>query len=368
MISKKNFGETKRICLVIPSLQAGGMERVMSELAGYFSKINNIETHLIMYGRKPEIFYQIPENIIIHKPSFVFNNKYRFFYTIKTLLYLRKEIKKICPDTILSFGEYWNSFVLLALIGLKFPVFISDRWRPDKIPRFPHNILRKILYTRADGIIVQTHIAFEIYRKLLPHANIRVIANPIRNILPGKPEDKENIILSAGRLIETKHFDRLINIFLKLNAPGWKLIIAGGDAVKQKNYEKLYKLIFVLKAQDRILLPGYMNNMDSLYQKSRIFAFTSSSEGFPNVIGEALAAGLPVISYDCIAGPSEMIEDRVNGFLVPVFDDDTFLQKLQLLIDDANLRDKMSIEAVKSILKFNIERIGKEYLNYIFHN
>jgi len=355
----------KKICLAIPSLQAGGMERVMSELAGYFSKIDNIASNIVMYGRKPEIFYQIPENILIHRPSFVFNNKYRFFYAIRTLFYLRKEIKKIHPDTVLSFGEYWNNFVLIALSGLKFPVFVSDRWRPDKTLRFPHNILRKFFYSKADGVIVQTHIAYEIYRKLLPRANIRVIANPIRNIKPGKPDEKENIILSAGRLIETKHFDCLIRIFLKLNAPGWKLLIAGGDAVKQKNYEKLKQLIHDNNAQDRILLPGYVNNMDSLYQKIKIFAFTSSSEGFPNVIGEALSAGLPVVSYDCVAGPSEMIQDGVNGFLVPVFDDEAFRQKLQLLIDDENLRTRMSINAVNSVKRFSINNIGKEYLNFI---
>jgi GalNAc-alpha-(1->4)-GalNAc-alpha-(1->3)-diNAcBac-PP-undecaprenol alpha-1,4-N-acetyl-D-galactosaminyltransferase len=357
--------ETKRICLVIPSLQAGGMERVMSELAGYLSKINQLETHLIIYGRKPEIFYQIPENILIHKLPFVFNNKYRLFFTIKTLFYLRKEIKKIRPDTVLSFGEYWNNFVLMALTGLEFPVFVSDRWRPDKIPRFPHNILRKILYPRAKGIIVQTYIAYEIYRKFLLRSNIKVIANPIRNILPNKLNKKENIILSAGRLIETKHFDRLIRIFLKLNAPGWKLIIAGGDAVKQKNYEKLKNLIHNFNAQDRILLPGYVNNMDTLYQKSKIFAFTSSSEGFPNVIGEALSTGLPVVAYDCIAGPSEMIQDGINGFLIPVFKDEIFAQKLQLLIDNEIIRTRMSINALHSTEKYNINNIGKEYLDFI---
>jgi len=355
----------RKICLVIPSLHLGGMERVMSELAGYFSKIEHFETHLTLYGRKPEIFYQIPQDVVIHKPPFVFKNKYQFYFAIKTLFYLRKEIKKIYPDSILSFGEYWNNFVLLALTGLKFPVFVSDRWRPDKTPRFPHNILRKILYARAAGIIVQTHLAFEIYRKFIPRDKIKVIANPIRNIILGNPDEKENIILSAGRLIETKHFDRLIHIFLKLNAPRWKLIIAGGDAIKQRNFEKLNQLIHNFNAQDRILLTGYVNNMDSLYQKSKIFAFTSSSEGFPNVIGEALSAGLPVVAYDCIAGPSEMIQDGVNGFLVPVFDDGAFVLKLQLLIDNEALRNQMSINAVKSIKKFDINKIGKEYLDFI---
>jgi len=364
MISKKNFGETKRICLVIPSLQAGGMERVMSELAGYFSKINNIETHLIMYGRKPEIFYQIPENIIIHKPSFVFNNKYRFFYTIKTLLYLRKEIKKICPDTILSFGEYWNSFVLIALAFLKFPVFVSDRSQPDKKMPYRQKVLRKILYKKAKGVILQTKVAKSIYQSQKISSNLIVIPNPIKSI-PNKTNRRKNVILSVGRLIDTKHFDRLIYIFHSLNEPGWKLIIAGGNALKQNNYEKLQNLIKELNEEDNILLTGYTRDVETLYQTSSIFAFTSSSEGFPNVIGEALSAGLPVVAYDCSAGPSEMIQDSVNGFLVPLFNDETFGQKLKLLMVNENLRKIMSINAIQSIEKFSINNIGKEYLDSI---
>ena len=84
----------KKLCLVIPSLQAGGMERVMSELAGYFAEKNDIEVHLILYGISREIFYPVPESIIIHKPSFNFNNKSRWISSLRTLFYLRITIKR----------------------------------------------------------------------------------------------------------------------------------------------------------------------------------------------------------------------------------------------------------------------------------
>ncbi len=108
-----------------------------------------------------------------------------------------------------------------------------------------------------------------------------------------------------------------------------------------------------------------MTDVDSQYLKSKIFAFTSNSEGFPNVIGEALSAGLPVVSYDCVAGPSEMIVDGENGFLVPVFDDDLFQKRLQQLIDDEELRQKMARKAPESVEKFSIEKIGQQYLDFI---
>jgi GalNAc-alpha-(1->4)-GalNAc-alpha-(1->3)-diNAcBac-PP-undecaprenol alpha-1,4-N-acetyl-D-galactosaminyltransferase len=107
----------KKLCLVIPSLQPGGMERVMSELAGFFCQKNELEVHMVLYGKDPELFYHVPESLIIHEPVTTFNNKLRLFYTFGRLLYLRRRIKSIEPNTVLSFGEYWNSFVLL-IIGI----------------------------------------------------------------------------------------------------------------------------------------------------------------------------------------------------------------------------------------------------------
>lgn len=355
----------RKICLVIPSLQSGGMERVMSELAGYFSTKPELEIHLVLYGISPVVFYQIPDTITIHKPGFTFNNRYRLYYTLKTLFYLRKEIIRINPDTILSFGELWNSFVLLALLGLKIPVYISDRCSPAKKFNTFHAFLRRWLYPNAAGIIAQTNKAQEIFSMLLRHSNIAVIGNPIRKIENSETIKRENIILTVGRLINTKHHDRLVKIFSQLNAPEWKLIIIGGNALKQNNQTSLSKLVEDLGMKDRIVFTGEITDIDIYYRKSKIFAFTSSSEGLPNVVGEALSAGLPVVSYDCIAGPSEMITDGENGFLIPVFDDDLFLKRLQMLVDDEALRQRMSAQAAVSIEKYSLEKIGQQYLDLI---
>lgn len=359
------MSKKKKICLVIPSLNAGGMERVMSELAHYFAQKDNIDLHLVLYGKKPSVFYSLPENISLYQPGFIFNNRFRFWFSLKTLCFIRKQIKKIKPDTILSFGEYWNSFVLLALLGLKFPVFISDRCQPDKQYSQLHTFLRKRLYPKAAGIIAQTQVAKEIYFNNFNHPNIEVIGNPIRRIETTPEIEKENWILTVGRLINTKHHVRLIRIFSKLNAPGWKLIVIGGNALKQNNLELLIELVKSQGLTERVVLPGELPNIDTWYQKCKIFAFTSSSEGFPNVVGEALSAGLPVVSYDCVAGPSEMITNGENGFLVPVFDDNLFREKLQLLINDETQRKNMSEKAKQSINRFSTESIGGKYLNLI---
>ncbi len=358
--------DKKKLCLVIPSLQAGGMERVMSELAGYFTSTKDIEIHLVLYGITREIFYDIPDSLIIHNPLFSFNNKLRIFYTIKTLFWLRKTIKKIDPDSILSFGEYWNNFFLLSIIGLKYRTFVSDRSQPDKsLGRF-HDKLRHWLYPTAKGLIFQTQKAKEIFLSGNTHNNVAVIGNPIKpanrvNLV----SKKEKIVLMVGRLIKSKHQDKLIEMFANVSTQEWKLMLVGYDHLKQKNMERLQNLAKDLKIEKQVIFTGKQDNLEKIYLKSSIFAFTSSSEGFPNAIGEAMASGLPVIAFDCIAGPSEMITDAYDGFLIPLFDFDMFQLKLAQLMTDEGLREKLGLNARRSIERFSTEKISEAFYNFI---
>lgn len=356
----------KIIVFIIHALQPGGMERVMAELANYFAVHNNTSVHFIFFGKFTELFYQLHNNIIVHDYKKKFDDKLRILEIIKRLLYVRNTVKQINPDAILSFGIHWNNFVLLSLIGLHYKVFVSDRGSPLRRYSFINRFLRKILYRAASGIIAQTSIAKEETLKVLPFSNITVIGNPIRPIHNlNNTVLKDNIILSVGRLISTKHHDRLIKIFSRLNAPGWKLVIVGGNALKENNYDKLQQKIIDLNLGDTVILEGTQKNVDEYYLKSKIFAFTSSVEGFPNVLGEALSAGLPVVSYNCIAGPSDMIQDGNNGYLVPLFNDDLFLNRLQILIDDEKLRRDMSQNAKESIKVFDIENICSRYYSFL---
>ncbi len=354
-----------KLCLVIPSLQAGGMERVMSELAAYFCTLKHLEVHLVIYGKNCEIFYSLPPDIIIHKPGFAFNDRLRFLFTIRRMLYLRREIRRISPDSILSFGEVWNSFVLLALAGLPFKIYISDRCSPARTYGTLHTFLRKILYPRATGIIAQTVKARELYSTQFRHKNITVIGNPIKEFDPGSISEKENIVLMVGRLILSKNQDKLIELFLRIGMPDWRLVLVGYDHLKQNTTETLQKIIADNNAEDRIILAGKQENVSSFYRRSRIFAFPSSSEGFPNAIGEAMSAGLPVVAFDCIAGPSEMIKDNWNGFLVPVNDFALFQNRLESLMKDNDLRELFGKRAIHDVKAFSADIICRRYYSFI---
>lgn len=342
------------------------MERVMSELAEYFCSKSKYEVHLILYGISREMFYAVPDTVIVHSPSFEFDNTRRFYNTIKTLWFVRTTIKAIHPDTVLSFGERWNNFVLLATLYLKYPMYVSDRCQPDKSLGKLHDTLRHWLYPKTDGVICQTEKAKTIYQRMFNHANFVVIGNPIRKIKPEASIPKENIVLSVGRLIESKHHDELISIFSEINALDWKLIIVGGEALKQNNKERLERLIQDLGMQGSIELAGKRLDVEHFYNRAKLFALTSSSEGFPNVIGEAMSAGLPVVAYDCIAGPSDLIDHGNTGFLVALHDRATFKSQLELLMNDQILREQMSRNAQKQITQFSVAPIAQQFEKTLF--
>lgn len=359
--------ENKKVCFVIHSLQAGGMERVMSELVNYFASTKKYEVHLILYGIKRELFYEVQNNVIVHKPRFEFDNSKRLFSTLKTIRFLRKEIKAINPISVLSFGERWNNLVLLSLFGSKIPVYVSDRAQPDKPLGFKDDFLRKKLYPKAKGIITQTSKALTIFSAMYQHNNFKVIGNPIRQISTSTIP-KENYILMVGRYIESKQQDVLIKIFAKLNAPNWKLILLGYDHLKQENQIKWESLTQELNIAERVIFTGKQTKVEEYYSKSKIFAFTSKSEGFPNVIGEAMSASLPVIAFDCIAGPSDLINDSQNGFLIPIGNDDLFGAKLQYLIDNQVIREEFGKNAKKNMAQFELDYICKQYEDFIIFN
>jgi GalNAc-alpha-(1->4)-GalNAc-alpha-(1->3)-diNAcBac-PP-undecaprenol alpha-1,4-N-acetyl-D-galactosaminyltransferase len=361
------YSTKKSVVFVIPALNPGGMQRVMSELVNYYSEQDDIYVHLVLYGKTREMFYNISDKIILYRPKFNEKKTNNLVSILKTLIFIRRTILNIQPESVLSFGEIWNNLVLISLFKVRIPIYISDRCKPDKSFGKINGTLRKLLYPTSTGVIAQTQKAKELYHKQFLHKNISVIGNPIRLIKTNQTIERENIIISVGRLIETKNFDRLIRIFSQLKSENWKLVIVGGNALNQNNMPKLKQLIFDLGIENKVLMTGGVKNVDEYLLRSKIFAFTSSSEGFPNVIGEAMSAGLPVVSYDCLAGPSEMIENGENGFLVPLYDDEMFKEKLEYLVANQNVITEFGQNAQQSIKKYSVEIIAKKYKNILLN-
>lgn len=357
------YEKIKSIAFTLPTLTAGGMERFTAELANYFAKHSDFEVSIVLYGTPLEPHYQISSKIKIYTTNFSYNRKFRALEGIKRALWLRKTINKLSPDIVMSVGTSWNKFVLLSLFGTKNKVVVSDRGNPYIQQSLIYRLLERFLYPRAAGIVAQTNSAKCIYEKKSLNKNIAVIPNPIRKI-DSENKNREKNIVSVGRLIDSKNFDRLLRIFNKLNRKDWTLSIIGGDSLRQNNMIQLKNLANELGIKDRVTFTGSISNIDDYLKKSSIFAFTSSSEGFPNALAEGMSAGLPLVSYDCPTGPSDMIDNNVNGFLIPMFDDDKFVDKLRFLIDNDLERLKMGEKAKEKSLEFTTEVIGAKFYEF----
>lgn len=353
------------IAFVTPSMRFGGRERVLSILVNYFAEEKGIDVHLIIYGKHRELNFSISPKVHIHKPEWEFNDKRKTISTLKTLLYVRRTVKASGADVMVSFEEIWNRFALLATVGMKIRKVISNRNSPLRNYGKLDAFLAKLLYPTADLLIAQTQVAKGIYEKKYKLKKCIVIGNPISRLAPEAllSANRENVIITVGRLMTSKNHDRLVRIFAQVKHDNWRLYVVGGDFANQNNMEKLKRLCVELGVNDSVVFTGAQSDVNKFLLRSKIFVFASEKEGFPNVIGEALAAGLPVISYDCIAGPSEMVEDGKNGYLIPLYDDSLFKERLEYLMENEGVRSKMSDEALASIDKFAEKKICEQFYN-----
>lgn len=349
-----------KVCLISHTMHMGGMERAMAGLANCFVKKPGLKIYLILL-LKMERYYPLNTDIEIIEPPFLLKSMPKWLYAIRTLFWLRGTIKRISPSTILSFGEYWNSFVLIATRGLNYPKYVSDRSNPLDNFRFFHEFLRKYLYKSATGIIAQTQSAAEILMQKTGNKNSLVVGNPIRNI-HNKGENRGNIIISVGRLIPFKQHAKLIKLFDELKDPSWKLQILGDGPL----YDDLVKLINELGLESQVELLGSVKNVDDYLLKAKIFAFTSYYEGFPNALAEGMSAGLAPISFDCPAGPADLITDGKNGFLIPLNNDELFINRLKVLTSDEKLIEHFGSEARKFINNnYGESKVSDSILNFI---
>ncbi|WP_040490568.1 glycosyltransferase family 4 protein [Indibacter alkaliphilus] len=354
-----------KIYLIIPTLKQGGSERVMAELSNQFAKKEFLEVHLILLA-KSEDFYFINHNVTIHRLGYQNNGRFgKIFSEFTTFVKLRKLLKSNKPDIILSFMDKYNIFTILSSAFLDLKVFVSDRSNPlKKIPKSTE-ILKKLTYNFATGIIAQTHFAKSVLECRINHKNIKVIPNPLKSDQNILKKTKEKIILNVGRLVPEKGQKFLLDAFSQLNDQGgWEIVILGEGPLK----EDLEGQIKCLGLDNKVSLQGSVKNVDEWYSKASIFAFSSVSEGFPNSLVEAMASGLPCISFDCNAGPSDIIDNGINGLLVNVEDINGYTEKLKELIENEHLRTTLGRNSKSIIERLDSEKIANQYLNFFLEN
>jgi GalNAc-alpha-(1->4)-GalNAc-alpha-(1->3)-diNAcBac-PP-undecaprenol alpha-1,4-N-acetyl-D-galactosaminyltransferase len=350
LVNGKKVMSTKNILFVIPGMQQGGAERVLSLMANYWAQKNNTVSVITFDNAEP--FYSLNDKIKIYKLNSA-KNSFGFFNflvnNIKRTVAYFKYLRNIKPDIIISFTDNADVYCVLYNYFLHYPLIITQRTNPY-FNTLPKSIkwLPGLIYRSANAIVIQTAQTVQLYQKLqikLPPL-AAVIYNPLNKDIysPAVIQQRQNIILAVGRLYNIdKHFDKLIEIFAASSNKNWQLHIAGTGP----DLEMLQNKITSLNLLTQVKLLGSIKDLKPLYQQAKIFTTTSEFEGFPNALCEAMANGCACISYNCATGPSEIINNDKNGILVDVGDSIKFTEQLSLLMNDEEKITRFSTEAYK---------------------
>ncbi|EAQ31904.1 glycosyltransferase family 4 protein [Idiomarina baltica] len=357
-----NNKSKKKVTLIIPTLLAGGAERVISEIANELAKNYQVSVELVVLVNEPN-FYDINEKVVVRQLDFKTNKRgfSKFKEIFKVLFRLRSVLRNNNTDSIVSFMDKTNLIVLISTLGLKSNVFISDRSNPFRPRPLVVRFLKKAIYPSAKGIIAQTKRSALAIQNETGHGNVSIIPNPVRKFESKENLTKSKVIISIGRLVPEKGHKYLLRAFSKLSATGWKLIILGDGPLK----ESLFKEARDLGLDPSSIFLGVHKDVDNWVRSSSIFVLPSISEGFPNALLEAMVLGTACISFNCDVGPSDIIKHRQNGLLVDTGDVEELSKSMQLLIKDEEYRSFLAENALQSVSRFNINKIVEEYRKFI---
>jgi len=355
-----------KILSIIPSVEFGGAEKVLSTLIKEWSINNSVK--LITFHNNT-IAYKINCDIenINCPPLEGAIGKIRNI--IKRTRLVCKIIYIYKPDIIISFLEPANIVSILSVfITKKMDLLtISIRNNPDYYSKI-NKLLIKCYYPRINRIVA---VSNGIKNKLIQSYNIKpesieVIYNPIdintvskkRLLKPLDTNLNNPYILGIGRLVEQKQFEKLIIAFSMIKKDNIDLIIIGEGPLRAS----LYKLIESLNLQNSVKLIGNVANPYYYLSNAELFVLSSKFEGWPNVIMEAFACDCPVVSFDCPYGPDEIIENGKNGILVPTGDINKLSNTIYSVINNNNLRKTIKTEGKKSIKRFGIKSTANKWL------
>ena len=357
-------------------MQGGGAERVAALLCNYWVDKGYRVTLVPTFSGRGMCVYPLDSRVRVEfLADRVGTTKKNLWTSLVRLLALRKIIRENSPDVMLSFLTHVNVAVLVACMGLDVPVVVSEHTYPPAMPvgRLL-KIFRRFVYPWSKSVIMLTEKGLRWLVSCCPRARGRVIPNPVVIPLPVdhpivSPDRilsrHRKMLLAVGRLGPEKGYEILLESFSRLagDFANWDLVILG-EGPERENLEKARA---ALGLEGRVFLPGRVGNLDEWYPRAEIFVMSSRFEGFPSALLEAIAYGVPGVSFDCDTGPRDIIRDGVDGLLVPPDSGAKGLaEALSRLMGDEIMRRRMSAAATDARDRFSLERIGELWDEALF--
>jgi glycosyltransferase involved in cell wall biosynthesis len=354
------------VSFVTYSLSMGGAEQSLCILANELAAKGWGVSIISLEDSDSPPYYALHESISIYQVRSVSEARSTFHAAtmfVSSLRAIRRLLRAIGPDIIVSFLDWVNVLSIFASRGLGIPIVYSERVDPRYAPtrRF-WKLLRPLAYRLGDALVVLSSGCLEAFPTAI-REQAAVIPTPIRasenKLVANSPMTSALRFIAVGRLVPQKGFDLLIEAFSPIaNAcPEWSLSIFGDGPLR----EELELRCEALGLSDQIFLPGQTEDVYREMGKSSVFVLSSRFEGFGRVLAEAMSCGLPVVSFDCPSGPSEIFVDGQEGFLVPREDVAALSLAMRKLVEDADLRRSMGEHAKIRSAAFSPETVTAQW-------
>ena len=332
------------ILFISGSLLKGGAERVTSKLCNHFaSQGHNVHIACLLNS---SVEYPLDQRVTIVDLT---QTKRTLFSLIKWVSRLKKHIQSFKPDIIISFAGRVNLVALLA--SKKNSVIVSERNDPRYDNRGKLALLAcKRLYKRkAKKIVFQTKEVQTLFSKKVIEKSV-IIANPITKPLAIKTDySTNNSIIMVGRLDEQKNYKLALEAFSKIKQKYNNLSLNIYGVGNQKDV-----LVDFAKSrgiEHNVVFHGLCDDIKTKLVDSSVFLLTSKYEGLSNALMEAMSVGVPCISTP-VSGSNEIIENNVNGVLLPDFNVESVINALDMLLKSKETREKIGKKAISSMNKF----------------
>lgn len=348
----------------------GGTERVTVNLSNAFNK--QYECHVITLWNDGSYAYPINKGIHVFN---LYSEKCRLRYmALDATQQIRKYLKKEGIEVLIAVGR--NNGILPLLVKLVSSVKLiycehnaltAYRFYNEAFTTKAHRILLQfLLYHVPDCVVTLTEKDRVFYKDSV------MKSYQIYNAMDEKLFEKKAVyneqakkIVTVARIDYQKGFEYLIDIAKKvlLSHPAWTWDVWGEGDEKYK--EKIVRSIEVNGLTGRLRLMGSSRHMYDVYSQYGLYVLTSRYEGLPMVLLEAKAKKLPIVSFDIYSGPSDIVRDRIDGYLVKPFDVDEMVKRIDTLIKNDSLRKKFSDATYDNLYKFREEHIILQWKSLI---